>query len=110
MTHERPRKRHEAPADPTDIHDEAGQDEERHREHRERVHPGHDLLGDQDERQIGHDDRDGGRRRQREADRHGGQDEGAEGADQEAAHHLLSPAPPASRWITMRPPETGAAA
>ena len=39
---------------PPDVHEEAGRDEEGHREHGEGIHPGDDLLRDDDEREIRH--------------------------------------------------------
>ena len=127
MSHQRPGERHQPAADPPDVHEEAGQDEEGHREHGEGIHPGDDLLRDDDEREIRRHNGDRGRGREREADGHGGQHQGAEGAEEEAAHQPVSPAGrspsavesplaeecsfrPASRWMTISTPETGTAA
>ena len=116
MAHERPRERHQPAADPPDVHEEARQDEERHREHRERVHPGDDLLRDEDEREVGRHDGDGGGGGEGEADGDRRRHQCAEDAEQQAAHQPASPAEssppvrPASRWITISAPETGAAA
>ena len=92
MSHQRPGERHQAAADPPDVHEEAGQDEEGHREHGEGIHPGDDLLRDDDEREIRRHDGDRGRGREREADGHRGQHQGAEDAEEEAAHQPVSPA------------------
>ena len=113
VPHERPRQRHQAAADPPDVHDEAGQNEEGYGEHGEGIHPGDDLLRDDDEREIRHHDGENGRDREREADGHGGQHQDAEDAEQEGAHQVVSPAEsprPASRWITISAPDTGTAA
>ena len=127
MSDERPRQRDKAAADPSHVHDEAGQDEEGHGEHGERIHPRDDLLRDDDEREIRHQDGDHCRDRERKADRHGGQNQEAEDPEEEAAHHPVSSterptdagsragsaspaAGPARRWITISAPDTGAAA
>ena len=122
VSDERPGERHQAAADPPDVHEEAGQDEEGHREHGEGIHPRDDLLRDDDEREIRRHDGDRGRGREREADGHRGQHQGAEDAEEEeAAHQPVSPAErsssaaesslrPASRWMTISTPETGTAA
>ena len=90
MSHERPCQRHQAAADPPDVHDEAGQNEEGHGEHGEGIHPGDDLLRDDDEREIRHHDGENGRDREREADGHGGQHQDAEDAEEEGAHQGVS--------------------
>ena len=125
MSDERPRQRHQAAADPADIHEEAGQDEEGDGQHRKRIHPGDDLLRNDDEWEVRHDDRDNRRDGERKADGHGGQHQHPEDDDEEAAHQDGSPAGrasvdarasappppcPASMWITISAPDTGAAA
>ena len=93
VAHERPRERHQAAADPPDVHQEAGEDEEGDGEHGEGVHPRDDLLWDDDEREVRHDDGENGRdRADAEADGHGGQHEQAEDAEQEGAHQPASSA------------------
>ena len=83
--------------------------------------PGDDLLRDDDEGEIRRHDGDRGRGREREADGHRSQHQGAEDAEEEAAHQPVSlgrvdplwprecliPPQPASRWMTISTPETG---
>ena len=112
MSHERPRQRHQAAADPPDVHQEAGQNEEGDGEHGEGVHPRDDLLRDDDEREVRDHDGDRGRNREREADGHGGQHQEPEDAEEKSAHQPDRPEPthPATMCTTISTPDTGAAA
>ena len=133
VPHERARQRHQAAADPPDIHQEAGQNEKGDGEHGEGIHPRDDLLRDDDEREVGHHDGDHGRDRERKPDGHGGEHQQAEDAEQERAHQpefsarsawvasdrpgaggrdapAPSPIHPATMCTTISTPDTGAAA
>ena len=127
MSHQGPRQRHQAAADPPYVHEETSQNEEGHGEHGERIHPRYDLLRNDDEREIRQQDGDDGGDRERKPDGDGGQHQEAEDPEEEPAHQPLSsagrsPTPAASRlsesatiglasiWIAMNTPDTGAAA
>ena len=92
-------------------------------EHREGVHPCHDLLRDDHEGEVGRHDRESGGDPEGEADGHGREDQHTEGAEKQRAHQSAPSddgptwggvggirADPASIWITISTPETGTAA